>query len=149
MADYPAEKTLRDLTPTLIAAITTIVLQTAENRAKSAEEKELQHLLYQAALRETAPIIGDDPEFVEILPEDVLYRKLAAHVAATHPGLRETVCVKFKYCEKKANWGREVDSAGAILAFALTVFADLGTTCGLGTLLFMMSRGFFDELCNC
>lgn len=149
MVDTSTGNTMRVLTPELITAITTIILQTAENRKKSSEERELQQLLYRATLREAAPIIGDDPDFVEAMPEDVLYKRLATHVQTRHPELRKKVCEDFDYCAKKAAWSKEVDSAGAILAFALTVFYDLGTTCGLGAILFLMSRGFFDELCGC
>jgi hypothetical protein len=69
-----------------------------------------------------------------------------AHLMRNHRDqLRQIICVEWKYCEWREKWGQLGDFT--IYGTDILIFA--GIHWGPATLLWLVTTGIFDELCEC
>ena len=139
------------MTPLLASGLFALVVN-RNVKSNSVEEnvssKNLEDALYKLALKEIRQVVYTDQINADSLPENLVYKTFANHIHNMHPDLHQKICVEFQYCEKRKKWGSEMELSGAVLALTLAL-AELVATAGIGTILWLMSKGFFDELCDC
>ncbi|MEM9495085.1 MAG: hypothetical protein AAGA09_03705 [Pseudomonadota bacterium] len=154
--DNPSEASLKTALQTLgLAALTAGVVAFADRAknnqgAQALSETELAQLQI-VLMREAARDAGLDFPSSEDASLKDFQEKLKFKILKTVKGgedrLKELVCDQLNYCERVGdNWRGKLAFAG-VLAMCTAIVDVSGLT--LSATLFLLSIGYFDELCEC
>lgn len=144
-----AKLAIKGIAPAIISYFTRSTSQDL-NVADDISEDELAYLqlvLMQEAARDVGLHFGaveksDITEFGERLK-----KRIVAKISLADDALRQLICVELNYCKRVGNNWRGKILFGSGLALA-ALLADV-TGLSLASILYLLSIGYFDELCEC